>query len=165
MSQSIVSDEIQIRKLMLDFYSSELTTHSRLIIGFSVLLFTVLNVIPNQKVHLDLQAGTYFFSLWLVAGALWYLFMRHISYGILSNATLHAPIESKNLTLKNAIQSVTNYTLHKSGSFPIRLFMVIESTRDKPFHVRHGQLLGLLICFAGFGTVTTILLGLLKGLI
>jgi hypothetical protein len=49
------SNDVEVRKLLLDFYSSELQTHGSLIIGLSVVLFTILQFLPNM--HNDVQIG------------------------------------------------------------------------------------------------------------
>ena len=40
----ILNCEVQIRKTLLDFYSSQLSGHSRLIIGFSAIFFGLITV-------------------------------------------------------------------------------------------------------------------------
>ena len=162
-----MTEEIQIRKLLLDFYSSELTTHSRLIIGFSVLLFTILSLAPSFYPSI-LQKGISLFSLWLVAGTFWYLIMRHISYGILSNATLHAVIPEK-ATLEQARNSVVSHALNEKilGVFPSGCFISAGGNfiSDNPNEGKYARYLGFIICFIIFGIATSVLLSLAKGLI
>jgi len=81
-------NEIEIRKLLLDFYSNELNTHSRLITGFSVILFTLFGVIQKineNEIYAQIIAC---FPFFLVSFSLWYLFFRHFFYGILANACI-----------------------------------------------------------------------------
>jgi len=44
--------ELQWRKFHLDFYTAQLSTHSRLLIGFTAILFTIV------KLTFDLRART-----------------------------------------------------------------------------------------------------------
>jgi hypothetical protein len=46
------SNEVDVRKLLLDFYSSEIESHSNLIIGLALVLLTTLAFFPK------LQNGT-----------------------------------------------------------------------------------------------------------
>jgi hypothetical protein len=163
---------INIRKLLLDFYSSELTTHSRLIIGFSVILFTILQIF--QKLDSEVlplstsQKSIASFSTWLISAALWYLLMRHVSYGILSNSVLHAEIGA-HATLVEALVMVRNHALEHT-----RVFMVLPPCLFIPSSARVTRLqklvgrqlvlvLGLLVCVV-LGIATTLLFSVLVGL-
>ena len=180
MSQSNEDRTIGIRKLLLDFYSSELTTHSRLIIGFSALLFTILQVVPKPIMGQSLSdtsasVALAMFGIWIVSGSLWFLLMRHISYGVLSNSTLHAemPIPTDgSFSLHDALIAVRNDALHRNilVIFPSGLFISVDRTIEIRFlrcRVRHpwAWILGAALCYFVFGILTTLFLAKLVGLI
>ena len=84
--------ELQCRKLLLDSYSSQLTTHARLIIGFAIILLSLLEV---KGAYLKspiscIQDFIIYLGIMLVASVLWFLIMRHLTYGVLTNAATFA---------------------------------------------------------------------------
>jgi len=81
----------QARKLLLDFYSSEINSHSRLIIGFAALLFTFLQVYQKIEVPSFLQTIVFCIFVLPLALALWYSFFRLLAYGMMANAVVHVP--------------------------------------------------------------------------
>jgi len=89
---SIDNYELQCRKLLLDFYSAEINSHGRLIIGFAVLMLTLTKIrqdfLINDHTLLSNQALPIYFGIFVVAFALWYSFFRLITYGILANAVI-----------------------------------------------------------------------------
>jgi hypothetical protein len=78
----------QARKLLLDFYSSEITAHSRLIIGFAALLFTASDIYGLEPRSV-LQSTVFCIVVFFLAAALWYVFLRLIAYGIMANSIIH----------------------------------------------------------------------------
>jgi hypothetical protein len=154
---------IEVRKLLLDFYASELTTHSRLIIGFSVMMFTILQIAQKLEENsplTDNQVWISAFGIWLTAVALWYLIMRHLTYGALSGAVIDTPI-AENKSYDDVKAEIVKYALRYKilVFFPCYLFISIRPTRRRMF-----LLFGLIIC-AILGTVTALLLSILIGLI
>lgn len=154
---------IEIRKLLLDFYASELTTHSRLIIGFSVIIFTILQIVQKLVENSPLTGSQFWissFGIWLTAVTLWYLIMRHLTYGALSGAVIDSPI-GENESYDNVKSAIVNYALRYRilVVFPCYLFISIRPTLRRTF-----LLIGLIMC-AALGLVTTFLLSTLIGLI
>lgn len=86
-------DIVQYRKLLLDFHSSELTAHSRLIIGFAVLLLTISEVSLNLPKPVSIeQTRIAFFGCFFASIGFWYVLIRHLAYGILANASITAAL-------------------------------------------------------------------------
>jgi len=83
-------DEINCRRLLLNFYSSEITAHSRLLIGFGVIMFTLVEVrialreLPLERTLLGYSA------FFLASFALCYTFLRLLTYGALANSLVHS---------------------------------------------------------------------------
>lgn len=95
-------DEMQCRKLLLDFYSSQINTHGTLIIGFSVVLFAIVQIRISSAIANNisvLQDWILYFGIFLAGFALYYLFLRYITYGTLAHYTTRTPwkksVESK----------------------------------------------------------------------
>jgi hypothetical protein len=87
-------NEMQCRKLLLDFYSSQINTHGRLIIGFSVVLFAIVEIRISPMVANNLSAlqnRILYFGIFLAGFALSYLFFRYITYGTLADYTIQTP--------------------------------------------------------------------------
>jgi len=150
---------IQCRKLLLDFYSSELATHSRLIIGFTVILFTLASLLlevtqSSQQTISVAQFRIIYLSISLVAFGLWFLLMRHFVYGILATQALYAtPSEdhSKKNRLKRMLCGVAQKALEKRilGIIPVCLFFSTGtriSRLQRAIGVAGARLLGLLLC-------------------
>lgn len=89
---SIDNYELQCRKLLLDFYSAEINSHGRLIIGFAVLMLTLTKIRQNFLIHNHTLSSCQFFliysGIFAVAFALWYSLFRLITYGTLANAVI-----------------------------------------------------------------------------
>jgi hypothetical protein len=146
-----VSNEIDTRKLLLDFYSSELQTHSSLIVGLAIILFAILQFLPNM--HNGVQIGIGLSLVWVISGSLWYFLMRHFSYGILCKCTIEAPLTGI-ITSKGVAETVRDFA-HKEkvlSIFPSRWF--IAGNTGVTWR-------GWVLCYVVFGTVTTFLLSLL----
>ena len=169
-------NEHRIRKLLLDFYSSELNSHSRLIIGLSVIDFTLLQVIytlTNPQVYSPITWWQYcfvFFSLGFVSAALWYLIMRYCVYGILCNSVLTVDI-GQNIALSDALIKVRDIVLTKNKVFdiiPSCLFVPCGSktriTRLQKIVSPRGTLILGVILSVVLGVATTILFSVLLGL-
>jgi hypothetical protein len=85
---------MECRKLTLSFYSSEINTHGALILGFSVIIFTLVEILIRlkqmvtdraiQQVH-PLQSIILYLGILLADWGLWYLIFRYITYGSLAD--------------------------------------------------------------------------------
>lgn len=133
-------DVIQCRKLLLDSYSSQLTTHARLIIGFAIILLTLLQVKAGLTDLSHIQFGIIYFGIFLAAFALWFLFMRHLAYGLLVNAVTHARIEQSwnGDLLGKILDSVSSQMLKSKILYIIPSCWFYSSSRKR--------LLGLSLC-------------------
>jgi hypothetical protein len=88
------ADEMQCRKLLLDFYSSQINTHGALIIGFSVVLFAIIQIRISPVIWNNvsiLQDWILYFGIFLTGFALYYLFLRYITYGTMAHSTIRIP--------------------------------------------------------------------------
>jgi hypothetical protein len=85
---STANNEIECRKLFLDFYSSQLNTHGSLIIGFSVVVFTLIGIWQAIRDILWWQNLLLCFSVFVASFSLWYLLFRHLAYGTLTGAVM-----------------------------------------------------------------------------
>jgi hypothetical protein len=154
MSTTLVSpdtnNEVEVRKLLLDFYSSELQTHSSLIVGLAVILFAVLQFLPNM--HNGVQIGVGLSVIWVISGSLWYFLMRHFSYGILCNSAISADIDGETKPLVVA-SKVRDHAYKSDVLFiPSKYFITGKG---------YVKYVGWILCYVIFGTVTTFLLSLL----
>ena len=96
MNNTNESSEVEVRKLLLDFYSSELGTHSNLIIGLALVLFAILQIpklLQNVTDICNPQTWIFIFTIWIISGSLWYFLMRHFSYGVLCKSTIETSLE------------------------------------------------------------------------
>lgn len=169
-SQRVDGNAIQFRKLLLDFYSSELTTHGSLIIGFAAILFTILQIIQKLKddplkIVSTEQIGICITGLLLTATALWFLLMRHLAYGILSSAVIETELDEQ-MNLRGALVSVRNRALKNKifSVIPSSFFIssgdvVTESQRM--LGLKGVSIAGILVCFIPGAVTTYLFLGLL----
>jgi len=148
------SDEIQCRKLLLDFYSSEINSHSRLIIGFAVLMLTLIQVRQNFMAYSlttsCLQYLIVYSGIFLTALALLYSLFRLFAYGASANAIVC--IEWKNqMTVAQLASEVSN---------------LVERERKKIFVIIHPKYFlryrkkGFIICVV-LASITTSLVYML----
>ena len=76
----------------MDFYSSEINSHSRLIIGFAALMFTLIQI--REKFVVDSvtisywQCFTIYSGIFSTAFVLLYSLFRLFAYGLLANAVI-----------------------------------------------------------------------------
>jgi hypothetical protein len=169
------NDALGKRKLLLDFYASQLTTHSRLIIGFSVILFTMVGIVQKVQENALAQNMSPFcidpksiasFSMVMASSILWYLVMRHVSYGVLANSVIHVPDPDEGSEANQSEESplmpltimVRNHALkEKVLGLPSCLF--ISSGEKITFlHERFGTrgtlIIGQIVCLI-LGIITT----------
>jgi hypothetical protein len=131
--------ESACRQLLLSFYSSEINTHGRVLIGFGVIMFSILSVRFNLIAPLAIwKLLILYVGIGGVAWALFYLLFRLVGYGILANATIHAPSTTplKQEMYSAASQLVTdigNYVKNKDkwilSLFPVEWFVVFGGVR------------------------------------
>lgn len=96
---------MESRKVLLAFYSSELTAHARLIIGFSLILLTIIEVFSNTyRSGFGVRFIAYS-AMFFVSSGLWYLLMRDMVYGILAHCSTFAPV-LPNSTLPTMLQKI-----------------------------------------------------------
>jgi hypothetical protein len=151
-----------VRKLLLDFYSSEIESHSNLIIGLALVLLAILQIpklLPNVSDFCNPQTWVFMFTIWIISGSLWYFLMRHFSYGILCKSAIEAPLDGE--TNPSLVAGKLSAYAHKNSKvlgFPSKYF--IAGHEDKNSGKR-----GYALCYFGFGTVTLILLLFLIGVI
>jgi hypothetical protein len=114
MENTDATDELECRKVLMDFYTQQLNAHSRLLIGFAALLFTLVQIkLALMGQHLNpqqflLQFLAFYITVFLVSFGSWFLLLRHLGYGTLANAVMHvsAPTKQKqssNLDRQNAL--------------------------------------------------------------
>jgi len=159
--------EVQIRKLLLDFYSSQLTTHSRLIIGFAALLFTVLTLFVDLKEPQLVQEIVTIVGIFTVSTGFWFLIMRHLTYGHLSSTALHAPLAPLT-SLHDASIATRDHVLEKRilSVIPTALFCTVgREVKLIKWNVtsRKARLVGIILCLV-LGIATTLMLAILVGI-
>jgi len=153
-------EELQCRKLLLDSYSSQLTTHARLIIGFAIILLTLLEVKRNLQPSIShIQFGIVYFGIFIAAFGLWFLLMRHLMYGLLVTAATLADPLGEGSSLMRILNGINEFMLNKRFLivFPSRLFH--STGRRRSWLDRLG---GVLLC-AILALVTTIFALILMG--
>lgn len=152
--------ELECRRLLMDFYSSELSTHSRMIVGFSVILLTLVQIIlvPDKSVF-----GVRYIaypSVFLASSALWYLFMRHLLYGVLAHSILVASLDEKSGNLLARIAQATGrdaLTKKMLLVFPTSLYLSYD---DGKRNTRKENVAGFALCIALALATTTLLIWL-----
>ena len=101
----MATPEEKTKETLLRFASSELTSHASNIIGFTILLFTYLNVATNRFERLvfvlpesinlsDVKFGIFYVFLylifWVLNSGVFFCTMRLIYYGKYGNAIIHS---------------------------------------------------------------------------
>jgi hypothetical protein len=143
---------------LLDFYSSEIESHSNLIIGLALVLFAILQIpklMPNVIEGLiNAQTCTFVFIIWLISGSLWYFLMRHFAYGVLCKSVIEAPL-ARDIRSISAAVWIKDYAYRSNilKFFSTRYFI----------NGNNREWVGWIICYLGFGIATEIFLLLLIG--
>lgn len=136
--------ELQCRKLLLDSYSSQLNTHSRLIIGFALILLSLLEVKRSLPTPISgMQFVIVYFGISLVAFGLWFLLMRHLTYGVLTSAATNAEPKGDCVnTYWRILEGVVQYTAKKKILvwIPTKLFF------STGMHAKLDRSKGLVLC-------------------
>jgi len=162
----------EVRKLLLDFYSSEIESHSNLIIGLAVILFTALEFFPkpqNGTYVWDLQSGIGIFIIWIISGSLWFFLMRHFTYGVLCKAAIEASFAGIiKIDSLSAAVAMRDYAFCSNVLFVFPSPLFLRGSGDvrlcrRAVSSKLAVSLGLALCYLGFGVVTTFLLLLLIG--
>ncbi len=165
---------IGIRKFLLDFYSSELHSHSRLILGFCVVFFALWQfflALVAPSIYSPITFWQYcivFSGMGFVSTVLWYLIMRYSVYGLLCDSVLTLNLDNI-VTLSEALTIVRDHVLDRTRVFdvlPSYLFIAGEAKKtglQKKFGVTGALILGALICVV-LGVITTVLFAILGGL-
>ena len=91
-------NDLECNKFLANFYSSELSTHGRLVIGFAAIIFTIsqiaLGVSQKFTPLSSIQYWIIFFWMLIISSGFCYVLMRMLVYGILSSYALHIPLEN-----------------------------------------------------------------------
>ena len=143
--------ELQCRHLLMNFYSSELRTHSRLITGFSVILLTLVQIILSLDRVIFSARLIIYGGVFLVSFAIWFSLMRHLLYGILVHSITVVTLKDKsgNLLAKLAYATGENAVKKKIlAVIPTSWFLSREKGREKT---------GFFLCLV-LALVTTFLL-------
>ena len=151
--------EIQCRKMLLDMYSSHLSTHARLLIGFAVMLLTIFEIKIGLKSITILQSNILYVAVFLATLAWWFLFMRHFSYGLMVNASIHAPPSDKGESCFDKIRNGIRDSAYKEnilGFIPNCLYFTSGGKN------RGQRIAGFLLCVA-FTIGTTFFVWLVLG--
>ena len=152
--------EFERRKLLMDFYSSELSTHSRLIVGFSVILLTLVEIILDLDKSIFGVRYIAYPGVFLLSFALWYLFMRHLLYGVLAHSILVATLEEENRNLLATVAQATGrdaLTKKMLFVFPTSLYLSYD---DGKRNTRKENVAGFALCIALALATTTLLIWL-----
>lgn len=159
--------EIECRKLLVDSYSSQLTTHARLIIGIAIIILTLLEVKRNLQPHPHpyitgiLQSRIIYFGILMASASLWFLIMRHLVYGTLvSTVTFERPHNGDGTLLRRIADATQQKVIGKKIllRIPICWFYSIGDRKTEP----RERWLGRGICVV-FALVTTLFVWMLMG--
>ena len=114
-------EEMSCRKCFLDFYASEINTHGRLIIGVSVIIFTLLQArLTLQDLWIKSIASevsypvfhhqliVIYIGVFLASFAFWYLFLRLLAYGLLADMVIRAPWPTSS-EIEKSKKSITDF--------------------------------------------------------
>jgi hypothetical protein len=150
--------EVDVRRLLLNFYSSELNSHARLIIGAAALFFTIVNVILDISSKVSaltaVQNIIAFISLLSVSFILWFLVMRYLAYGVLSHAVTVAVLPAE-VTYESARRAVIDRAFKEKilRCIPSYFFISFGERRSR----MRGMGIGLVLCFLFALAITDIL--------
>jgi len=151
---------LTFKQLLINFYNTEITSHSRLIIGFAVIVFALSDIALSQAIQpfTNVQYWIWFGAVFSISLAFWYVLMRQLVYGILVNRLLHSDKEFKNFeeSYQNVICEAIELKQKIFGFIPFQFFISV-SKRDTKWYYR---IFRSLIC-AGLALGTSILLALL----
>jgi len=150
-------DLIECRRLLMNFYSSQLQAHSRLIIGFAVIFLTLLQLKPQNMS--TWQFWVFYPSVFVVALALYFLLMRHLVYGVLANAITHTDPKGEGSPLQRLVTGINKFTRKHGqilGHIPTRWFAAVGGS------TLLDRLKGIVFCIV-FAFFTTILAWILIG--
>ncbi|MCK4477991.1 hypothetical protein KAU88_05645 [Candidatus Bathyarchaeota archaeon] len=158
-------EEIQCRKLLVDTYSAQLRTHGQLIIGFAIILLTFLEIrVRMLEYALSIsvtQFCIFYFGIFLIGFALWYLFLRHFVYGKLLDVAIHAkPRSGKEHLFDRIFDAVMRDVLSRRMFvvIPCCMFLSTEGRRWRRLQMSLGVLLCIILAIA-----TTYLVWILVG--
>lgn len=103
--------ELEYRKFFLDAFINQKTSHSRFLIGFAVLLFTILELtasIPSEQIT-PFQLLIALAGIFLTSFALWYVFLRYFAIGVQVTAVMNAKITNENVTREDIPRAINNF--------------------------------------------------------
>jgi hypothetical protein len=150
-------------KLALSFYNSEITSHSRLIIGLAVILFALSDIALSEPLRpfYDIQYWIWVTATFFVSSAFWYVLIRQLVYGVMANRLLHTEEAANFEELHEKITRGCIETKEKI-LFIIPFYYFISV--GKKWRKLYWRPTGYIFC-AIFGLVTTFLLLLLLRII
>lgn len=136
------SERRECQRLLMNFHSSQLNTHSRIIIGLSVTILTLVQVVLRSS-YSYLRIIPYS-AMFFLAFAFYRSFFRLILYGVLSHSVLIAEPKGKGKTLLLRINmGVEQETLSKGLILPwIRAAWFLphnKETHDRSIVLSHDK--------------------------
>jgi len=173
MENTNATDEVECRKVFMDFYTQQLNAHSRLLIGFAALLFTLVQIkLALMGQHLNpqqfslVQFWVFYTTIFLVSFGFWFLLLRHLGYGQLASAAMYvsAPTKQKqssNLDRQNALD-----LLNEEITKEVRkrhLLVIFRCVWFHSFNIpkqRQYRIYGLMVCGV-FALVTAFIIWIL----
>jgi hypothetical protein len=172
----VTEEDKETRRLLSSFYSAELNSHARLIIGAAALFFTIMSVILEVSKGNNLeqvQILIAFLSLWFVSSILWFLVMRYLAYGILANAATVALIGISKGKYEDIHDAIRERALEDRILMVLPSVLFISTAERKTknenkndtetWKRKYGMFFGILLCLF-LGIVTTWILLVFIGL-
>jgi hypothetical protein len=148
----IVDGNLELNKLLLSFYSSQLNNHGRMVIGFAALIFTVTQVASSVSEPIScaqywvIVTGMFFASL-----AFWFVLMRLLVYGVLASYAQHVELESFQ-TMNKQVEVACGKNENILWKVPVSWFATSEE------HNRRRRFYGIFFCCALPSAVITFLM-------
>lgn len=141
---------------MQDGYTSHLNIHGTLIIGFAVILLTLLEIRVRLQFISSIQFCILYFGIFVATLAFWRLFWRHMIFGCLVDAVMFTEVsETKESLLKEKIEETV--LKRRLGILPACWFFSTDRRS-----VKFQRACGWLTC-GGFAIATTLCFWILVG--
>jgi hypothetical protein len=150
-------------KLALSFYNSEITSHSRLIIGLAVILLALSDIALSEPLRpfYNIQYWIWATITFLVSSAFWYVLIRQLVYGVIANRLLYT---EKAESFEELHEKITSGCIETKAKiiFVIPFYYFISV--GKKWRKLYWRPMGYLLCLM-LGLFTTFLLILLLRII
>jgi hypothetical protein len=119
------NDVVSSRKLLMDFTSSEINTHGRMIVGFAVIILTLMQIKENLTSISSWQNLIIYFGIFATIFALWYLLMRQLAYGGLASGYIYGQLAPN--SKESILMQLQSAAMHYIAEYRSRILIVFPT--------------------------------------